>query len=804
MIEADFLRAMEEAGLSGAGQIRADGKLHRFRVEEDRRGTLNGWYVLHSDPPVGAFGCWKRGIEEKWSGGRGDELTSEERERIRRQVARAKAQREREEQKKREEAAERAEQILETSQPAPPDHPYLEAKQVEPYGLRLEGFRLVVPIRDAAGRLQSLQHIGADGQKLFLEGGQVRGGLHLIGELRTNTKLIVCEGYATGATLHKELGLPVAVAFNAGNLEPVAKALRSTHPEAKLIIAADNDHKTEGNPGKRKAEAAAAAVGARVVVPSFPEGSEGSDFNDLAAELGAEAVREAFAPVTPVTPPDVDQVFEHELARLAALQPLQYERERKAAAELLEIRAGVLDKIVKARRSEGKEGGLFLEDPDPWPDDVNGAELLDEITAAVRRHVSLPAGASEAVALWILHSHAHEASEVSPILAVTSPTPECGKTTQLTFLQGTVRRPLPASNITAAALFRAVEKYEPTLLIDEADTFLRDSDDLRGVLNSGHARAGAYVIRTVGDQHEPTIFRTWAPKAIALIGKLPPTLASRSIHVELKRLAPGESVEPLRLHRVDLLEPLQRKASRWAADALADLRGYEPELPPELYGRAADNWRALLSIADKAGGEWPDRARTAAVTLSAARSEQTAGVLLLEDLRRLFSERGDRLSTSEILEALNGMDDRPWPEWSRGKELTSRGLGKLLYPFGVTSRTVRLGTGTAKGFQLEQLEDAFRRYLPPSVTVTPSHPADRAENGHLLSDKRPNAVTDTKPRDPACTAACDGVSDREPPPPEESEAERLERLRKRYPNRATYPDWWLLEYGDEEREAVNL
>ena len=110
-----------------------------------------------------------------------------------------------------------------------------------------------------------------------------------------------------------------------------------------------------------------------------------------------------------------------------------------------------------------------------------------------------------------------------------------------------------------------MEKYKPTLLIDEADTFLHDNDELRGVLNSGHARAGAYVVRTVGDTHEPEVFRTWAPKAIALIGKLPATLASRAVHIELKRLAPGETVEPLRLHQLDNLQPLQRQAASSSA-----------------------------------------------------------------------------------------------------------------------------------------------------------------------------------------------------------------------------------------------
>ena len=490
----------------------------------------------------------------------------------------------------------------------------------------------------------------------------------------------------------------------------------------------------------------------------------------LADLVAQKSVWEAEAQVLE-SPDDV----ETELERLAGLSTLTYERERIEAAKALGMRTSILDEVVKARRTTAQDaGGLCLEDPEPWPEPVGGAELLDELTTAVKRYVSLPAGAPEAIALWMLHSHSHNAADVSPILAVTSPTPECGKTTLLTFLQAITPRALSTANITAAALFRAVEKYEPTLLIDEADTFLRDNDDLRGVLNSGHARGSAYVIRTVGEDHEPRQFRTWAPKALALIGRLPATLASRSIHIELQRLAPGESVEPLRLHRMDVFEPLRRQASRWAADNLEDLRPHEPDIPPELYGRSADNWRSLLSIADAAGGDWPQRARLAAVSLSAAGSEQTAGVLLLEDLRRLFSENGDRLATTTILDELHEMEDRPWPEWKRGKELSARGLAKLLNPFGVSSRAIKFRSGdVAKGYRLDQLEDAFRRYLPPSEKVTTSPSAHTAENSHSQKVTGSNRVTDTKSRNPAPTAEGNRVTDTTPPSQGETDAEPI-------------------------------
>ena len=239
---------------------------------------------------------------------------------------------------------------------------------------------------------------------------------------------------------------------------------------------------------------------------------------------------------------------------LGEMGPTEYGRRRDALAEDLGIGKAFLDIEWKARRRgaapTSEDDDALPPDPEPWPDPVVGAKLLDEIVASARSHLILRPGASETCALWALAAHAHDCFEISPVLAATSPTPECGKTTLLSWLGEIVPSPLPSSNITAAAFFRAVDKRGPTVLIDEADTFLRDKDELRGILNSGHNKRSAYVVRTHGDNHEPRRFRTWAPKAIALIGKLPPTLASRSIHIKLQRKLPTETVEPLRADRL--------------------------------------------------------------------------------------------------------------------------------------------------------------------------------------------------------------------------------------------------------------
>lgn len=365
-------------------------------------------------------------------------------------------------------------------------------------------------------------------------------------------------------------------------------------------------------------------------------------------------------------------------------------------------------KAVQGRR-------LDLSDPEPWPEPVNGAALLDELVTTFERFLALPDGASVALALWALHAHCFDAFGVTPRLALCSPEKRCGKTLTLSVLGALVPRALPASNLTPAVVFRAIEKFKPTLLVDEADTFLAGSEELRGVLNSGHTRVMAFVIRTVGDDHDAAMFSTWAPVAVALIGRLPATLEDRSVIINMRRRLPGEAVERLRLDRIAELEPLRRRAARWAADHMAELGSMDPDMPDLGSDRAVDNWRPLLAIADVAGCEWPALARQAARTLQGAAGSDDGSVaaLLLSDLRDLFAEQGsDRLASESIVAALGAMEDRPWPEWRDGRPITTRQVARLLKPFGVHPLKYRVGAETARGYRREDLSDAFSRYLP--------------------------------------------------------------------------------------------
>ncbi len=434
-----------------------------------------------------------------------------------------------------------------------------------------------------------------------------------------------------------------------------------------------------------------------------------------------------------------------EIARLAKLSSVEYDRERSGAAKRLGIRAATLDVEVKARRGgvdvKGQGRPFELPEIEPWPEALDGAALLLDITAAIRQFVVMPDGAAEIVALWILHTHCFDCFMHSPRLAITSPEKGCGKTTLLDVAARLVARPLSTSNATVSAIFRVVEMAQPTLLIDEADTFLKENDELRGILNTGHRKGGS-VLRTVGDDHEPRKFSTWAPAAIAMIGRLPDTLEDRSISCSMRRRKVSERVQSFRVDRAEPLMVLAQKMARWAADHDQQLRAADPTTEG-LQNRIADNWRSLLAIADAAGGTWPDRMRQIATAAVATRSEQSTRVLLLSDIQAAFKAKGtDRLSSEELTEYLTGLDERPWAEWRRGLPLAKSGLARLLTPFGILSGTIRLDNGlTLKGYYLVSFGDAFERYLDVE-NVTPSQPNNHGHCDVFQSATAVDVVTD--------------------------------------------------------------
>jgi len=376
-----------------------------------------------------------------------------------------------------------------------------------------------------------------------------------------------------------------------------------------------------------------------------------------------------------------------------------------------------------------------------------------------------------AIVLWAAFAHAFEIAETSPRLAILSPTKRCGKSRLIELLILLCPRALSASNLSVSAIFRTIDAAAPTLLIDEADTLgAHERDDLRGILNSGHTRASAFVIRSVpvGEkQWVPKRFSTWCAIVMAAIGKLVDTWADRSITISMKRKPPREKVERLIRRNVAAREQaatLARKLARVAADNLDALREANPFIPEALNDRAADNFEHLFAIAELAGGEWPELARAAAVALSGdGAAESDSLERLLHDVRETFSARqADRLSSKALCEGLCSIEGASWAEFGRSrKPLSPSRLARLLAPFTIASHTIRLQDGTAKGYLLGDFGDAFDRYLsiPPvsggnSVTTAA---AQGAEASFQSVTDEPGDVSKNGTK-PTPAGACDVVT----------------------------------------------
>ena len=353
----------------------------------------------------------------------------------------------------------------------------------------------------------------------------------------------------------------------------------------------------------------------------------------------------------------------------------------------------------------------------------NTAALLDDVRRFIDRFIVLakPEQAT-ALALWALHSHVFEASEATPYIIATSAERRSGKSHLKDALALIVARPWTIDGPPSeAVMFRTIDKRRPTILLDEADALWAGSSErtepLRALLNAGFM-VGATVPRCVGTDHDTRDFVVFCPKFIAGIdaGRWPDTIRDRSIIIELRRKLPSERIERFRRRDVKPeAESLRERSEKWGKDNIAALTGAWPYLPHELDDRAADAWEPLLAIAELAGGEWPERAQDAAIDLSGNRADDDSsiGTRLLADVAKVF-EGKDALTTDALLGALNEMDDAPWGDWSPGRidpALNSRDLSKLLKPYGIRPKTIRVGAKTPRGYEREAFADSFARYL---------------------------------------------------------------------------------------------
>ena len=368
-------------------------------------------------------------------------------------------------------------------------------------------------------------------------------------------------------------------------------------------------------------------------------------------------------------------------------------------------------------------------------------ELLDRVESWYARFVAYPSeNARVAHVLWTVHTHLIDRFESTPRMAFLSPEAGSGKSRALEVSEPLVPRPVHAVNVTPAYLFRKVSDPagSPTILFDEIDTVFgakaKDNEDLRGLLNAGHrkgATAGRCVVR--GRTVETEELPAYAAVAVAGLGDLPDTIMTRSIVVRMRRRTAAERVEAYRprVHATDG-RTLHDELAIWATEIGEAVEAAWPSLPEGIEDRAADVWEPLLAIADAAGGDWPERARVAAVALVAAAAERppTLGVRLLEDLRRVFlvaqgppAVYAAHLPTTKIIECLCELDESPWMDL-RGKQIDATRLARILKPYGVAPKSIRIATGVIRGYTHEDLHDPWTRYLPS----LPAKPATAATN----------------------------------------------------------------------------
>jgi putative DNA primase/helicase len=412
----------------------------------------------------------------------------------------------------------------------------------------------------------------------------------------------------------------------------------------------------------------------------------------------------------------LEQTVNDTIKRLATLTPLEYDSIRISEAKILNVRPATLDDSVKKEKSKSqKENKTPFPEIEPWHESINPAELLTDISNTIRRFIICPPETAHAATLWIAMTWFIDVVQIAPLAVVTAPEKRCGKS-QLLFLLGRlVKRPIAASNITPAALFRSIDAWQPTLLIDEADAFIRENEELRGIINCGHTRDSAIIIRLVGDDYTPTTFTVWGAKALAGIGQLPDTIVDRAITLELRRKLANEKTERLRHAEPDLFKILSAKLARFAEDYSDKIQQAKPELPDTLNDRAQDNWEPLLAIADIAGNDWARLARSAATKISGDNEKsQSIGVELLADIQEIFETQcTDRITSAELIRSLCTDEEKPWATYNRGSSIKPRQVVNRLREFGIVSNTIRIGVMTAKGYSKLQFADAFARYLTP-------------------------------------------------------------------------------------------
>lgn len=460
-------------------------------------------------------------------------------------------------------------------------------------------------------------------------------------------------------SLFEATGYCVAVAENSTGLGVVAATLASAHPDTRIVVCGTEATRAE-------AEAAARMIGAPLAISANDTAPcQHEDFNGLYQQSGPEAVR------------------------------------------------ALIEAASVPKSSSGIDGTPV--DITPWPITIASiGELVANTEKMVRRFTILNEFQVLTVALWIFASHVMDLMPFAPILGLFSPTMGCGKTTLLNVLKHLVRRPVAAGGMSAAFIYHVIERLMPVLLMDEGEHYVGKDRAMTNIINSGHTRISGFIGKV--NNGKSKMHPTFCPKVLAMINRPTGTTYDRCIAIHLRRMLPDEVVEQVHYANHAEFAQLKSKIVRWANDARSLIAQARPARLNVPNSRTADNWVPLLTVASLGGEELLNRAIAAGEHMAAAVGDRmNEGELLLRDIKTVFDATGRRwLWTHELLDALCSDEDKQWRYFCNGKPLSSRALGEMLAPFGISSKDIRHGEAVKKGYERTAFEDGFARYVTGS------------------------------------------------------------------------------------------
>lgn len=359
---------------------------------------------------------------------------------------------------------------------------------------------------------------------------------------------------------------------------------------------------------------------------------------------------------------------------------------------------------------EHKQGGLVAE-IEPYHEPVTHDEIYNALYSLVHEHIAIDEPLKVAFVLWVIFTYLTDISDIAPIAWITAPERQCGKSTLLGLFERVVNKPMAFNNITQAVLYRVMEQFKPTLLIDEIDTSLKDKNELLGIVNAGYSRHASNVPRMNQDKGGIVEkFDVFGAKVFSGIGEMKGTFASRAIRFELRRKTNSDKVKRFNKRTLpyETTNEIQSKVKRWAVDNRQAVQAVQTPLL-QINDRDFDNWEILLQIATVLGVY--DKALQACLTICNRKDEPSLNEMLLSDIRDIFNV--ERMSSTDLLEKLNFDSEKCWQTLNNGSPLTSHQLAKKLKGFGIVSKNMRINSIQVKGFDKADFVKTWAQYLPP-------------------------------------------------------------------------------------------